>query len=243
MDWLPFVMAVSGLLLAGIVKGATGLGYASCALPFLVATLGLKPAMALVVIPAMATNVSVALNTGHLVETVTRFRILYTAMIPGIAVGINLLLWVDHASAVKTLGAGIVAYVILALSRPNLSMPARFEWPLQFPAGFVNGVMTGLTGAQVMPLFPYMMALNLDPNRMVQAINLAVLIASSFLAVGLFAAGVMTPLLLGASILALAPALIGVKIGTRARQFIPVDHFKRIALMTLLLMGILMLMR
>jgi uncharacterized protein len=243
MDWLPFVTAVTGLLLAGIIKGATGLGYASCALPFLVATLGLKPAMALVIVPAMATNVSVALNTGYLIETATRFRVLYAAMIPGIAVGINLLLWVDQDAAVKTLGAGIVAYVLLALSRPKLSMPARLESFLQFPTGFMNGVMTGLTGAQVMPLFPYMMALNLDPSRMVQAINLAVLIASSFLAVGLIATGVMTPMLLGTSILALAPALFGVEIGTRARQYIPVEHFRRIALMTLMLMGILMLMR
>src|SRR6185436_20590924 len=63
MDWTngtPFALAALGLFLAGVIKGTTGLGYSSCALPFLVSAIGLKPAMALVLIPAMATNVSVA---------------------------------------------------------------------------------------------------------------------------------------------------------------------------------------
>jgi uncharacterized membrane protein YfcA len=72
MDWSLLLMAGLGLFLAGIVKGATGLGYTSCALPFLVSAIGLKPAMALVIIPAMATNVSVAFTAGHFAETAGR---------------------------------------------------------------------------------------------------------------------------------------------------------------------------
>ena len=45
-------IVVFGLTIAGVIKGATGLGYASCALPFLVMVLGLKPAMGLVMLPA-----------------------------------------------------------------------------------------------------------------------------------------------------------------------------------------------
>ena len=48
MEWSLLALAGLGLFLAGIVKGATGLGYSSCALPFLVSAIGLKPAMALV---------------------------------------------------------------------------------------------------------------------------------------------------------------------------------------------------
>jgi uncharacterized protein len=243
MDWFPIALAASGLLLAGVIKGVTGLGYTSCALPFLVMALGLKPAMALVILPAMATNVSVAITSGYLTETFLRFRLLYAAMIPGIVLGVQLLLWINQAAAVRTLGACIAAYVTFALTKPDLSIPARLERLLQVPAGFLNGVMTGLTGAQVMPLFPYMMALNLEPDRLVQAINLGVLIASAFLAAGLLATGIMSPTLLGASILALGPALLGVSIGARVRHRIPADQFKRITLLTLLLVGVLMLLR
>ena len=243
MDWTIILITGTGFLLAGIVKGATGLGYSTCALPFLVMAMGLKPAMAVVLIPAMTTNVSMALSTGHLREIAVRFRVLYLSMLPGIAVGEYLLLWVSQPAAVKTLGVAIVTYAALALSRPHMVLPVRLAGPLQAPTGFLNGVMTGLTGAQVMPLFPYIMGLNLDTDRTVQSINLAVLIASTILAIGLVMTGIMTPLLLMGSMVAIVPALVGVQIGTKARRFIPADSFRRVVLSTLLLMGASMLAR
>ncbi len=238
-----FMLAAAGLFLAGVVKGATGLGYASCALPFLTLAIGLKTAMALVIFPAMATNVSLALSTGHLRETLGRFKLLYVAMLPGIVVGIHLLALVSAASALHLLGVTIMAYVALALFKPRLSLPHRYRAVLQVPAGFFNGVMTGLTGAQVMPLFPYIMALDLDSSRTLQAINIAVLIGSAILGVGLLAAGIMTLPLLGLSMLAAAPALFGVALGEAARKKLPIDAFRRLSLLTLFLMGGLMLAR
>lgn len=243
MDWQLFVLAGTGLLLAGIVKGATGLGYASCALPFLVSAIGLKPAMVLVLIPAMATNVSVAFSAGHLREIAQRFSSLYVAMLPGIALGIYLLLWISQSLAVKTLGLIIIGYATLTMLRPQFSISRSAERLLKIPTGFANGVLTGLTGSQVMPLFPYMMSLDLDPNRLVQAINLAVMLASVFLAVGLMAAGLITWPLFVLSLLAVLPALIGVELGSRARKKIPVSQFRNVVLTVLLLTGLLMIMR
>jgi len=243
MEWSLLAFAVVGLFLAGIVKGATGLGYSSCALPFLVSAIGLKPAMALVVVPAMATNVTVACTAGHFFETSRRFASLYLAMLPGIAVGVYLLVWVNQAVAVQLLGVIIIAYVLLTVFRPQMSLPQALEGVLKVPTGFANGVLTGLTGSQVMPLFPYMMSLNLDPGRMVQAINLAVLLASLLLAIGLLAAGIMTAQLLGVSVLALAPALAGCQLGTMARRYIPVDKFKSVVLFVLLVTGALLVLR
>jgi hypothetical protein len=77
MDLSLLWLAGLGLFLAGVVKGATGLGYSSCALPFLVSALGLKPAMALIIVPAMATNVTVAFTAGHFLEIARRFSNLY----------------------------------------------------------------------------------------------------------------------------------------------------------------------
>lgn len=242
-DIAPFSWAAAGLFLAGIVKGATGLGYSSCALPFLVIALGLKPAMALVIVPALATNVAVALSAGHLRETVRRFHVLYLAMIPGIAVGIGLLVWINQAVAMRTLGSIIVGYAIWTLLRPDLKLSDSAASVLQVPTGFLNGVLTGLTGSQVMPLFPYMLSLGLAPDRVVQAINLAVLICSVVLAGGLLAAGIMSLPLLGLSLIAILPALTGVEIGTRLRAIIPAERFRVVMLTVLLVMGLMMLVR
>lgn len=243
MDWYAFAFAGVGLALAGVIKGATGLGYASCALPFLVAAIGLKSAMAVVLLPAMATNLGLAFATGHLVETLHRFKRLYVAMLPGIVCGIWLLIWVDQNIATRLLGLVMVSYVVLALTRPSMAIPIGFQRWLQYPTGFLNGVVTGVTGAQVMPLFPYIMGLHLDPSRTVQAINLAVMIASTALGIGLLAAGIMTPGTFILSVIGIGPALVGVAIGNRVRQFLPPDQFRRIVLLTLLVIGILLVIR
>ncbi len=243
MDTLSLLTAAVGLLLAGVIKGATGLGYSSCALPFLVFAVDLKPAMALVIAPALATNVSLSFAAGHFGETLRRFKWLYLTMLPGIALGVWLLGWVPTGLAVQILGCVIIAYVVLALAKPTLTIPAKFERFLQFPTGFLNGVVTGLTGAQVMPLFPYVMALHLDADRTVQTINLAVLVASTVLAIGMLGTGLMTPVLLAASIGAIIPALIGVELGNRARRLIPVARFRFVVLLALAVVGALLLMR
>lgn len=236
------LIACAGLILAGIIKGATGLGYATCALPFLVATLGLKPAMAVVLLPAIATNITVAATTGHFAESFRRFRPLYLAMLPGILIGVVAL---DRASgpAVFILGGIIITYAVFALAGPHFRLSDRAERVLMVPTGFTNGLVTGLTGSQVMPLFPYMMALDLDPQRLVQAINVAVLLASAILGAGLLATGIMTPTLLGASALALAPAGAGLAIGSWVRTRIPVALFRRLVLGVLIAMGLLLMFR
>ncbi|PPD30893.1 MAG: hypothetical protein CTY20_01860 [Hyphomicrobium sp.] len=243
MDPQLLSLAGLGLLLAGVVKGATGLGYASCALPFLVMTFGLKPAMGLILIPAMATNVSVALSTGHVLSTTRRFGVLYAAMLPGIALGLWLLLLVDSRIATALLGSVMIVYAIMALARPAFEIPHRWQQTLQAPTGFLNGVMTGLTGSQVMPLFPYILALRLEPARSVQAVNLAVVIATVVLGTGMAASGILTSPILAMSIAAVIPALIGAAIGNRLRALLPAESFRTIALSVLLAMGLGLLIR
>ena len=164
-------------------------------------------------------------------------------MLPGIAMGIYLLVWIAQSVAVRTLGLIIIGYALITLYRPQLLISKTYERALQVPTGFANGVLTGLTGSQVMPLFPYMMALDLDPNRLVQAINLAVTLASVFLAVGLFSAGILTPELAAASVVAILPALAGVELGTRMRAHIPAAQFRSVVLYVLLATGFLLLVR
>jgi uncharacterized protein len=243
MDWYALSVAGAGLFLAGIIKGATGLGYASCALPFLVIAVGLKPAMALIMIPAMATNVSLVMSTGHLQETFRRFAWLYGSIFPGIAVGLYLLTMINQQVAVKALGVVIVLYVAFTLAKPKLSLSQALERSLQVPTGLLNGIVTGLTGSQVMPLFPYMMALNLDPSRLVQAINVTAIMSSAVLLLGLTAAGIMTWPLFGWSIAAIVPALLGVALGTQVRDALPVAQFRQLVLIVLCAMGLSMLLR
>ena len=82
-----------------------------------------------------------------------------------------------------------------------------------------------------------MMALDLHPQKMVQAINLGVLIGTVVLGAALLTSGIMTIPLLGLSSIAAIPALVGVALSDAARRRISVAAFRHFNLL-LLMMGL-----
>lgn len=237
MDATSIWVAAVGLLLAGLIKGITGIGYSTCALPFLSVSVGLRHAMALVVAPAIASNIAVLFGGRDMRRAAIRFWPFYVSTVPGIALGTYLLGAMDVDIATQILGALTIAYVILSLARPTLRISPRLERPLALPAGFLNGLVTGTTGSQVMPLMPYFMSLRLRPEEQVQAINLSVTIASVILGAAMFVTGLMSSDLALASLLATAPAMVGVGAGNVVRPALPAPMFRFLSLMTLTAIG------
>ena len=236
-------IAGAGLLLAGIIKGATGIGYSTCALPFLAVAVGLRNAIALVVVPAIVSNIATMWSLGRFEATMRRFWPFYLAIMPGIAIGSAVLSVIDVAIAGQLLGLLTLTYVGLAWLKPDLALPGHWERPLALPAGFINGILTGLTGSQIMPLMPYFMSLRLKRDDQTQAINLAVTLASGILAIVLMRSGVMTPNLMLASCLGAIPAVIGVALGNRMGQLLSAPTFRQLSLATLAILALPLLQR
>ena len=243
MDPVLLAVAAFGLFFAGIVKGTTGIGYSSCALPFLVPVVGLQQAIVLIVMPAILSNIVVAFSAGHFREIFARFWPLYVATPLGIVVGVAFLSSIDQRLSIAVLGTVIVAYAAMSLLQPNLALKQPWDRIHNAPVGFATGLLTGLTGSQVMPLLPYMMGLHLEPNRLIQAINLAVTITSIFLGMGLLLSGLMDMPSLGLSMLAVIPAVVGVSLGNRVRGLLPVLLFRRLMLCVLLAIGLMFVLR
>ncbi|MEJ2228612.1 MAG: sulfite exporter TauE/SafE family protein [Alphaproteobacteria bacterium] len=211
--------------------------YSSCALPFLATAVGLKTAIILVVAPAMMANVAVMWSAGYFRETLHKFSRFYVSTIPGICIGILSLSAIDQKVAAIVLGIIIVIYSGFSAYRPVLHLPERFHLLLQFPAGLLNGFFTGLTGSQVLPLLPYMLSINLEPDRFVQAVNMAVTISAAIMIIVLMASGIMDLPGLGMSVLCIAPAMAGIALGTRVRRFIPATQFRTVVLGVLAVIG------
>jgi uncharacterized protein len=227
-----------GLSIAGLIKGITGIGFSTCALPFLVAGVGLEAAMALVTLPAIVSNLAVIVGGKDIGAVVRRFWPFYVSIVPGIFAGLAALALVGLRQAVQLLALTTIAYVGLALARPDLALPRHLERVLALPAGCLNGFFTGLTGSQIMPLMPYMMSLRLAPGEQVQAINLAVTLASSVLAAGLFWAGIMTPQFVVISALGCFPAIAGVAAGGLLQRWLSPQTFRSLALATLAMLAL-----
>lgn len=238
MDSTIIIVALSAFLVAGLIKGTTGLGFSTACLPFLVYAAGLKDALALIIVPSLISNVTVMRDAGHFRETVSRFWPLYAALVPGIIAGLAVLDRVDGVTAAAVLGGVLCVYSVYGLTAPALHLPDAWERPLAAPTGFLTGMLNGLTGTQVIPLLPYMLARPLDPNRLVQAVNCSFTLSSLAMAAGLSTLSLFSLNQLALSVAGVAPALGGVRLGGMLRRRLDPMLFRQLVLLVLLALGV-----
>jgi uncharacterized protein len=211
---LELILLAVALFLAGLIKGVSGLGYSSFALPVLVLTVDLSEAMALITFPVIASNLAVLTTLGGIGTALRRFWPLYLGLLPGTAGGVLLLAEIDRRWALQVLGFITLAYVGLAVLKSEWRLEVAWERAMKAPVGLMSGFITGLTGTQVIPLVPYFSSIPLEGRDQVQAINIAVTTGSFMLAAMLVWNGLMTRDLALVSIGGVAPAIAGVAIGS-----------------------------
>jgi uncharacterized membrane protein YfcA len=103
--------------------------------------------------------------------------------------------------------------------------------------GVLTGVITSATGVFVIPAVPYLQALGLSKDELVQALGLSFTVSTLALAGGLLWLGALGGGELSASLLALIPAVLGMWLGQWLRQRISALLFKRVFFIGLGLLG------
>jgi len=231
------LLVVITFLLAGTVKGVIGLGLPTIAMGLLGLAMPPAQAAALLIVPSTLTNLWQLAAGGHLLALLRRLgpmlAMIFVGTLAGSAwLGINSGPWAVHA-----LGAALVAYAVYGLIGPGLSVAHRREWWLGPICGLVTGVVTAATGVFVMPAVPYLQSLGLNRDEMIQALGLAFTVSTVALALGLAGQDALGGQALGASLLMLAPALVGMLAGQWLRQRISAALFKRCFLIGLAVLG------
>jgi hypothetical protein len=237
-DMTTLYIVAATFVLAGMVKGVIGLGLPTVSLALLTATLGLQPAMALMLAPSFATNLWQAVSGGHERAIVMRLWPFLAAATATVWIGTAVATMVDVALLSALLGGLLAIYAAIGLGRARLTLlpgSARWAGPL---TGCVNGVLTGMTGSFVIPGVPYLQALGLPRDMLVQAMG--VLFTLSTMALGLALAGRG---LLGAdqslqSVAAIPPALLGMVLGRWLRGRLPETAFRKVFFTALLALGL-----
>ena len=128
----------------------------------------------------------------------------------------------------RALGGALLLYALSGLLLPTLRVgPGAEPWiaPL---CGLLTGLVTSATGVFVIPAVPYLQALGLSKDELVQALGLSFTVSTLALAAGLLWRGELGGGELSASLLALAPALLGMWLGQWLRQRISAVLFKRV---------------
>ena len=89
----------------------------------------------------------------------------------------------------------------------------------------------------VIPAVPYLQAIGLEKDELVQALGLSFTVSTVALAVGLLRIDAWQIGSVWISLLALVPALVGMQAGTWLRQRIAAATFRRVFFAGLLLLG------
>ncbi|MGE0613038.1 MAG: sulfite exporter TauE/SafE family protein [Hyphomicrobiales bacterium] len=240
-ETIAFVLAV--FFAAGFVKGVVGMGLPSTTLALLTATVGLKSAMALILVPTVATNLVQAVTGGHFRALVMRFWPLFATSVVGVWFGSSVLARADGVKLAAGLGLLLIVYALCNLASFRLPSPGRAEGWLTPVVGLATGFIKGITGSFIFPAVFYMEALGLRRDELVQAMGMAFTVGVVALAAGLFSNHLLTPQLALLSLLGTVPALLGMRAGLLVRRRLDEERFRRVFFVALLLLGLYLALR
>ncbi|MFJ2388281.1 sulfite exporter TauE/SafE family protein [Pseudomonas koreensis] len=222
------LLVLATFIMAGLIKGVIGLGLPTVAMGLLGLAMAPSQAAALLIIPATLTNVWQLAFGGHLIGLLKRLWTMLLMIFLGTGIGTGLIGMTGGHWVVRGLGAALLLYALSGLLLPTLQVNPRHEPWLGPVCGVVTGVITSATGVFVIPAVPYLQALGLNRDELVQALGLSFTVSTLALAGGLFWRGALGAAELNASLLALIPALLGMWLGQWLRQRISAGLFKRV---------------
>jgi uncharacterized membrane protein YfcA len=237
-DPLLIALVAATFLLAGTVKGVIGLGLPTLSLALLSIATDLTQAMALLVVPSLATNLWQACAGGNGRGLIKRLWPFLTMAGLTVWLGALALPRVDLAWLSGLLGVLLIAYGGVSLTGVRFSIPRpRESWagPL---TGAVNGVLTGMTGSFVVPGVMYLQAIGLSRDALVQAMGMLFTVSTLALALSLYGHGLMTAERSVLSAAALIPALAGMAAGQWVRGRLTEATFRRVFFVSLVALGL-----
>lgn len=240
MDTVDYLVVLVAYIVASIIKGVTGIGFSTSCLPIMALRLDLKLAIPLVIVPSIVSNVVIMAQAGHFGEVFRRFWVLYVSTVPGLLIGLSILVTVNVDLAKIVLGLVLILYALLALSQRPFTVSEKTERRLKVPVGFLTGFINGLTGSQVMPVLPYLLSLGLDKNTFIQAINISFTLSSVIMLFGMNRAGYLSPHTFLVAVCGAVPLVTVVYFGGKLRDRISHKVYQKLVLIFLLILGIIL---
>jgi uncharacterized protein len=195
-------------VLAGLTKGVIGLGLPTISMGLLVLVMTPPEAAALLVLPSFLTNLWQMLAGPSLRSVCVRLWPMMLGACLGTWSGAGLMMGPLAMYGSGLLGLALVAYAL-----------------------------TGLFAMGVIPAVPYLQAIGLEKDELVQALGLSFTVSTIALAVNLASAGALGVSIAGAALSTLAMACVGMWIGQSVRLSLRPATFRRCFFVGLLMLG------
>lgn len=222
----------------GIVKGFFGIGIPPILLGVLTFLYDPREAVALMLIPIVASNARQAL----LGMSPLIILIKHIWFLPVSSLAIFTTAFVSGGFPTATLliltGAAMVLFAITSLI--DRTPPIKETWlvPSQIISGLLSGLLGGMSGIWGPPMMIYLFALRLPKPELIQSIGVFFFFLSAFMTLGVAAAGDMTIPGTALSIVLVVPVFLGMAIGEALRHRLDDTRFLRWFLVMFLALGV-----
>jgi hypothetical protein len=238
------ILAFAGFafVLAGFVKGVLGQGLPTVAVGLLALIMSPGEAAALIVIPALLTNIWQGWFGPSLWPLIRRLWPTLLASFVGTFVatwaGLGLLTPEAAALARKALGVALMIYGALGVSRIRLQVPPRAEAWLGPTMGAANGAVSTATGVFMFPVIPYIQSLGLERDDLVQAQGISFTVSTFALTFVVLGNGTLNATNAVASMVAMLVTFVGMFLGQYARKFVQPEMFRVLFFAAMLALGV-----
>lgn len=235
----PILIFIAGaLLLAGFIKGALGLGLPTVSVGLLAVAMPPGRALAIVIIPAIVTNIWQTFVGPYLRDIIRRLWPLMLGTVIGICLNASALSGASTHYGNIALGALLVVYAAIGLSKFAFKVAPRNEKWVGGIVGLATGLISAATGVQVVPSVPFMQAIGLEKEELVQALGVFFTVATLTLGFNLTNSGLLNTATALPGAIALVCSFIGMFLGQAIRTRISAEAFRRVFLIAMILLGI-----
>jgi uncharacterized protein len=233
---LLFIAAA--FLLAGFVKGVVGLGLPTVSMGLLAVTMPPAHALAIVILPAIVTNIWQTFVGPYLRDIMRRLWPLMVGVVAGIWLNKGMLTGPYARYGPIVLGLLLVIYAIVGLNKFNFTVARRDEKWIGGVVGVVTGMISATTGVQVIPSMPYMQSIGMEKDELIQALGVFFTVATLGLAFNLTSTGLLTAATALPGAIAMVCSFAGMFIGQSVRTRMNPEAFRRWFLISMILLGI-----
>jgi len=228
---------VAAFLLAGFIKGVIGLGLPTVSVGLLAVAMPPAHALAIVIVPAILTNVWQTFAGPYLRDIIRRLWPLMAGTAIGIRLNADMLTGPYARYGTILLGILLVIYAIVGLHKFIFSVARRDEKWIGAIIGLMTGVISAATGVQVIPSMPFFQAIGMEKDELVQAMGVFFTVATVALAFNLSGAGLLDQSTALPGVVALACSFAGMAIGQGVRSRMQADAFRRWFLIAMIFLG------
>lgn len=223
-------------LLAGFTQGVSGFGSALVAMPLLTMYMDVQTAAPLCILNGLVITLSLSLQLRRHIDWL-RIRPLLIGCLPGVLFGLLVLKNISSTILQVFLGMLIVGYAVFSLLN-KIKRPEKIRGVWPYFAGFCTGGFSSALGAGGPPTIIYVSLTGWTKDEIKASLSIFFFISGIVTALGHALSGLTTELVLRKFMMGVPFTIIGVLAGVLLYNRINQQHYIKIMLWILMVMGV-----